>query len=57
MNYKVNKWVFLAMSIICAFFLVMTFSIETRPINQISFLTMALGYGFVSGMAFMGDTD
>lgn len=57
MNYKVNKWVFLAMSIICAIFLVMTFSIETRPINQISFLTMALGYGFVSGMAFMGDTD
>ena len=57
MNYKVNKWVFLAMSIICAIFLVMTFSIETRPINQISFLTMAVGYGFVSGMAFMGDTD
>ena len=31
--------------------------IETRPINQISFLTMAVGYGFVSGMAFMGDMD
>ena len=38
-------------------FLVMTSSIETRPINQISFLTMAVGYGFVSGMAFMGDMD
>lgn len=57
MNYKVNKWVFLAMSIVCTIILVITFFIETRPINQISFLTMAVGYGFVSGMAFMGDTD
>ena len=57
MNYKVNKWVFLAMSIVCTIVLVMTFFIETRPINQISFLTMAVGYGFVSGMAFNGDMD
>ena len=57
MNYKLNKWVFLAMSIVCTIILVMTFFIETRPINQISFLTMAVGYGFVSGMAFMGDMD
>ena len=56
MNYKVNKWVFLAMSIVCTIILVMTFFIETRPINQISFLTMAVGYGFVSGMPIMGDT-
>ena len=57
MNYKVNKWVFLAISIICTIILVITFFIETRPINQISFLTMAVGYGFVSGMAFMVDMD
>lgn len=57
MNYKVIKWVFLAMSIVCMIILVMTFSIETRPINQISFLVMAVGYGFVSGMAFNGDMD
>lgn len=38
-------------------YLVMTFFIETRPINQISFLVMAVGYGFVSGMAFNGDMD
>lgn len=57
MNYKVNKWVFLAMSIVCMIILVMTFSIETRPINQILFLVMAVGYGFVSGMAFNGDMD
>ena len=57
MNYKVNKWVFLAMSILCTIVLGITFFIETRPINQISFLTMAVGYGFVSGMAFNGDMD
>ena len=57
MNYKVNKWVFLAMSIVCTIILVMTFFIETRPINQILFLVMAVGYGFVSGLAFNGDMD
>ena len=57
MNYNINKWVFLAMSIVCTIILVMTFFIETRPINQISFLVMAVGYGFVSGMAFNGDMD
>ena len=57
MNYKVNKWLYLAMSIVCAVVLVITFFIETRPINQISFLVMAVGYGFVSGMAFNGDMD
>ena len=57
MNYKVNKWVFLAMSIVCMITLVMTFFIETKPINQISLLIMAVGYGFVSGLAFNGDMD
>ena len=57
MNYKVNKWVFLAMSIVGTIILVMTFFIEIRSINQILLLIMAVGYGFVSGMAFMGDTD
>ena len=57
MNYKVNKWVFLAMSIICTIVLVMTFFIETNPINQIALLAMAVICGFVSGMAFMGDMD
>lgn len=57
MNYKVNKWIFLAVSIICTIILAMTFFIETRPINQISFLVMAVGYGFVSGLAFNGDMD
>ena len=57
MNYKVNKWVFLAMSILCTIVLGITFFIETKPINQISFLVMAVGYGFVSGMAFNGDMD
>lgn len=57
MNYKVNKWVFLAMSILCTIVLGITFFIETRLINQISFLVMAVGYGFVGGMAFMGDMD
>ena len=57
MNYKVNKWVFLAMSIVCTIVLVMTFFIKPKPINQISFLAMAVGYGFISGMAFMGDMD
>lgn len=52
MNYKVNKWLYLAMSIVCAVVLVITFFIETKPINQISFLVMAVGYGFVSGMSF-----
>lgn len=57
MNYKANKWLYLAMSVICAIILVKTFFIETRPINQISFLVMAVGYGFISGMAFNGDMD
>ena len=57
MNYNINKWVFLAMSIVCTIILVMTFFIETRPINQILFLVMAVGYGFVSGLAFNGDMD
>lgn len=57
MNYKVNKWVFLAMSILCTIVLGITFFIETRLINQILFLVMAMGYGFVGGMAFMGDMD
>ena len=57
MNYKVNKWVFLAMSIVCTIVLVMTFFIETNPINQIALLAMAVICGFVSGMAFMGDMD
>ena len=57
MNYKVKKWLYLAMSIVCTIVVVMTFFIETRPINQISFLVMAVGYGFVSGMAFNGDMD
>ena len=57
MNYKVNKWLYLAMSIVCTIVLVMTFFIETKPINQIAFLVMAVGYGFVSGMAFKGDMD
>ena len=57
MNCKANKWLYLAMSVICAIILVKTFFIETRPINQISFLVMAVGYGFVSGRAFMGDMD
>lgn len=57
MNYKANKWLYLAMSVICAIILVKTFFIETRPINQISFLVMAVGYGFISGIAFNGDMD
>ena len=57
MNYKANKWIFLVVSIICTIILVMTFFIETKPINQISFLVMAVGYGFVSGLAFNGDMD
>ena len=31
--------------------------IETKLINQISFLVVAVGYGFVSGIAFNGDMD
>lgn len=57
MNYKVNKQLYLAMSIVCAVVLVITFFIETRPINQISVLIMAVGFGFVGGMAFMVDMD
>ena len=57
MNYKVNKWLYLAISIVCMITLVMTFFIETKPINQISLLIMAVGYGFVSGLAFNGDMD
>ena len=57
MSYKANKWLYLAISIICTIILVMTFFIETKPINQISFLVMAVGYGFVSGLAFNGDMD
>lgn len=45
------------MSIVCAVVLVITFFIETRPINQISVLIMAVGFGFVGGMAFMVDMD
>lgn len=57
MNYKVNKQLYLAMSIVCTIVLVITFFIETRPINQISVLIMAIGFGFVGGMAFMVDMD
>ena len=57
MNYKVNKWLYLAMSIVCTIVLVMTFFIKPKPINQISFLAMVVGYGFVSGMAFNSDAD
>ena len=57
MNDKANKWLYLTMSVICTIILVKTFFIETRPINQISFLVMAVGYGFISSMAFNGDMD
>ena len=54
---KANKCWYLSMSIACTVILAMTFFIKPKPINQISFLAMAVGYGFVSGMAFNSDAD
>ena len=54
---KANKCWYLSMSIACTVVLIMTFFIKTDPINQIALLAMAVGYGFVSGMAFIGDMD
>lgn len=57
MNYKVYKWVYLALSILSTIILTITFFVETRWMIQCTFLIMAVGHGFVSGMAFMGDMD
>lgn len=57
MNYKVYKWVYLALSILSTIMLTITFFVETRWMTQCTFLVMAVGYGFVGGMAFMGDMD
>lgn len=54
---KANKCWYLSMSIACTVVLVMTFFIETNPINQIVLLAIAVICGFASGMVFMADMD
>ena len=46
------KWVYLALSLAAAICLGITFFIETKVLNQLTFLIQSVGFAFVSGLFF-----